>query len=783
MEEYPDKGSDGTHGRWVTEIELYEKEADAWTKRSKKIVKRYKDERASKDDTSNTRRYNILYSNIQTLLPAYFSRSPKPDIERRFKDRDDIGRIAAEVWERATTYFVDNDKFRHSIKQAVMDRLLPGRGVVWMRYIPHMRDLQITGNAEVKAEGEQLTDDVYSESNEIPQEVHFEEVCPDYVYWEDFGHTVARTWEEVRAVWRKVYLTRDELKERFGVEIGEAIPLDYSPRNLSEEKTSDDMKKATIFEIWDKPSKKALWLHRDYPKLLDEVDDPLGLDHFFPCPGPLYPTMTNDSLIPVPDFVQYQDQAKELDDLTARIASILKGVKVAGVYDASAAGVERLLTEGVENRLIPVEQWAVFGEKGGLKGVMDLLPMKDILQTLLGLYEAREKVKQDLYEITGIADIIRGATKASETATAQNLKGQYAALRLDDGQQSVQRFARTMVRITAQIIANHFSIETIKAISGMKLLTMQEKQQIQMQYAPKPQIPGVPPAPPPPPMPEELEEQMLNPTWEEVGALLKDNAMRCFRIDIETDSTLKADQEANKQASVEFLQAAGAYIAQAAPIAQQTPALQPLLMEMLMFGVRAFPVGKNLETTFEVAKQKLQKAQEIAEQQPPKPDPEMEKLKVQQQNDQMRIEADKQADAARLQADKEKSMAQLAADAEKTKLETAADLMKHDRTLAAQRDMSAKDAEAKAKPQVVLNADSAVGDIAITLKQMAQESSQALASSMELSTQALQQAISGINKAQDETSQMLAMMMQTLQAPKDITLDNGRTATVTPRVN
>lgn len=777
MEETAPKESDGEHGRWVTEIELYEKEADAWTKRSKKIVKRYKDERASKDDTSNTRRYNILYSNIQTLLPAYFSRSPKPDIERRFKDKDDTGRIAAEVWERATTYFVDNDKFRHSIKQAVMDRLLPGRGVVWMRYIPHMRDLQVTGNAEVKDEGEQLTDDIYSESKPA-QEVHFEEVCPDYVYWEDFGHTVARTWEEVRAPWRKVYQDRKELIARFGKEKGEAIPLDYSPRNLSEEKTSDDMKKATIYEIWDKPSKTVIWLHRDYPEILDQVDDPLGLDGFFPCPGPLYPTMTNDSLIPVPDFVQYQDQAKELDDLTARIASILKGVKVAGVYDASAAGVERLLTEGVENRLIPVEQWAVFGDKGGLKGVMDLLPMADILQTLLGLYEAREKVKQDLYEITGIADIIRGATKASETATAQNLKGQYAALRLDDGQQSVQRFARTMVRITAQIIANHFSIETIKAISGMKLLTEQEKQMIQMQYAPKPQIPGMPPAPPPPPMPEELEEQMVNPTWEQVGALLKDNAMRCFRIDIETDSTLKADQEANKQASVEFLQAAGAYIAQAAPIAQQTPALQPLLMEMLMFGVRAFPVGKNLETTFEIAKQKLQKAQEIAEQSPPKPDPEMEKINAQKQTDQMRIDADKQSDAARVGADQQSAAAKLASDerialaeiSSKEKLSQYEIDRKHEQKLnetAANNETKKQVADMASKPgtTIQLDAKEAMGQAAVAIEQMAGEMAKNNQSNNEILTKLL------------ET--MIAVSM----APKDITLDNGRKATSQIRAN
>lgn len=764
MDETPTKEPDGQHGRWCSEIEIYEKEFDKWVKRGRKIVKRYKDERSNNnDDTANGRRYNILYSNLQTLLPAYFSRNPKPDIERRFKDKDDVGRITAEVWERATTYFVDTDRYRHAIKQAVTDRLLPGRGVVWMRYVPHMKDLQISGNADVQAEGEQVTEDEYKPV----QEVAFEEVCPDYVYWEDFGHNVARNWEEVWLVWRKAYLGRVKLVKRFGKELGNKIPLDYSPKNLNEEKISDDMKKATIYEMWNKDTGKVFWLHKDYSQLLDEVDDPLQLEGFFPCPGPLYPTLTNDSLIPVPDYAQYQDQAKELDDLTARIAAILKGVKVAGVYDASAAGVERLLTEGVQNQLIAIEQWAVFGEKGGLKGVMDLLPMKDILETLLGLYEAREKVKQDLYEITGIADIIRGATKASETATAQNLKGQYAALRLDDGQQSVQRFARTLVRQTAQIIANHFSIDTIKAISGMQLFTEAEKQQIQMQYAPKPQMPGMPPQPAPPPMPEEIEERMANPSWEQVGQLLKDNAMRAFRIDIETDSTLKADQEANKQASVEFLQAAGEYIAQAAPIAQQTPALQPLLMEMLMFGVRAFPIGKNLETTFEIAKQKLQKAQEQAESQPPKPTPEEQKLAA----DLKESAADRQNDMLKhqdtMQAENQKAQNDFQLEKYKIDQGNSLELQKHKITTSTNKEIASKPAA---------NIQFDTGD---ELKAVS-ETIQQIAGGMAAAQQRDRQALEMMGQKMDATLQALTAVIQQMNNPKPriVKLDNGRTATV-----
>lgn len=608
----------GEHARWATEITLYEKETEQWTTRAKKILKRYKDERKPED---LQRRFNILWSNIQTLAPALYAKNPKPDIERRFKDKDDVGRFASQVLERATSYFVNTDVFGACMKQAVMDRLLPGRGTAWVRYVPHFKDAAVQGSEEVKGEGAQLTDDA---EDEIPQEIDYEEVCPDYVHWEDFGHTIGRTWEEVRAVWRRVYLTRAELKERFGDELGAKVPLDYSPKSLSDENKQEAFKKAVIYEIWDKDNEKAIWLHKTFPEILDTRDDPLHLPDFFPCPRPMYPRLANDSLIPVPDYTQYQDQAQELDDLTARIAAITKALKVAGVYDASAQGVQRLLNEGTQNELIPVDQWAVHAENGGLKGVMDFLPIEAIMKALLGLYEARDKVKQDLYEISGIADIIRGATNPDETATAQKIKGQFATIRLDDMQSDVQRFAREMVRLTAQIIAEHFSLETIKQISGVHLMTAQEKEEFQQQQAmqaqqaaaqqtPPPQ-PGQPPQPPPapPPIPEEMQELLSNPTWEDVEALLRNDAMRCFRIDIETDSTIKMDEDAERDARIQLITAVAGFLQQSAAT---PPELHPFLMQMLMFGIRGFKIGKELESTFEVALKKM----EDAAAQPPAP--------------------------------------------------------------------------------------------------------------------------------------------------------------------
>lgn len=656
---------DPDHRRLCAEITCYDKEAENWNKRAKKILKRYKDERSPREE--RLARYNILWSNLQTLLPATYSQDPKPRIERRNKDQDDLGRITADVWERTVAYYIDQYGFSSTMRQAVFDRLAPGRGTVWVRYVPHMRDMAVQGNQEVKDEGSQITDDaeIETEQEATPaQEVYYEETCTDYVHWEDFGHNVARTWEEVNIVWRKAYLTREELVERFGEELGKAIPLDYTPRGLSDEKVNEELKKATIYEIWDKQRKEAFWIHITYPKVLDRRSDPLRLKDFFPCPRPLYPHLANDSLIPVPDFVQYQDQAAELDNLTSRINAITKSLKVVGIYDASAEGVQRILAEGVENQLIPVEQYAVLAEKGGLKGVVELLPVKEIAEVLIYLYEAREKVLQDIYQITGIADIVRGSTKANETATAQQIKGQFATLRLDDMQDEVQRFARDVICIMAEIIAEHFSIDTIKKVCGMKLFTQQEKQmkQGELQQA---QMQAQATGQPAPPIPDELQEMLQNPTWEEVEALLRDDAMRGFLIDIETNSTIKMDEESERAARIELLTAAGGFLQQAMQI--NKPELVPLLGQMLLFGVRGFSVGKQLEGAFQLAINKLEKQAEQPQQAQPNPD--MIKVQAEIENNKSKLQLQQQDMQGRMQLEQQKSVVEQQSEERRAALE------------------------------------------------------------------------------------------------------------------
>lgn len=665
----------GLHAKWLAEIDLYEHEAEKWVSRSKKIVKLYKDE---DNNRGQRKRFNVLWSNVETLKPALYARDPNPEVERRHKDRDPVGRAASEILQRCVSYTIACQAFGQIMRQCVEDRLLPARGQVWVRYEPEFD------------EQEQLT---------------YEKAAVDYVYWEDFGHSIARTWDEVPCVWHRSYMSREKLIKRFG-DKGKEIPLDHVPKGLKDEKIGEHVKKACIYEGWDKESGTVWFLSKSYPELIEYGAAPLDLTGGFPCPRPLYGTVTNDSLIPVPDYALYQTQAQELEDLTARIDRLQKGLRLVGCYDSSAPALGQILS-GDENKLIPVENWAKFAEKGGLEGAIVWLPVKEVAETLIALYEAREKAKQDLYEITGIADIIRGNSEPSETATAQQIKGRFAVLRISDSQSDVQRFARDVIRLLSEIIAENFSLETIKQISGYQLLTQEEKTQLQANPQAAQQDP-------------KMAELMEQPTWEEVHALLSNQVLREFRVDVETDSTIRTDEDADRASRSEFLTAAGGFLQQAVAAGEQAPALGPLLGELLMFGVRSFKAGRTMEPAFEAAMKQLQEA---AKQ--PKQDPEMAKIQAQTQLEQQKAQITAGLEREKMQIAAQQEQAVQAAQAQQ---EMARQQVEDER---AERDAQRQAELERFKAQLQVNADlqkaQAERETAIIIERIKAESAERIA--------------------------------------------------------
>ena len=92
----------GTAQYWLLELEMANQEEEEWRKRGKKVIERYRDERNV--DTISVgfdKKFNILWSNTETLKGALFARMAKPDVRRRFPDPNPIARQIARVIERS----------------------------------------------------------------------------------------------------------------------------------------------------------------------------------------------------------------------------------------------------------------------------------------------------------------------------------------------------------------------------------------------------------------------------------------------------------------------------------------------------------------------------------------------------------------------------------------------------------------------------------------------------------------------------------------------------------
>ena len=603
---------------WHDQIEAAQKVFEKWEKRGHKIIKRYRDER---DAVEMPRvRYNILWSNIQVLFPALYGRQAKPEVSRRYMDQDPVGRLASTMLERVmeyeTTQFGDFDQ---AMRGAVEDRLLPGRGTAWIRYEPVIVNEQpevSEGAVEVEEPGEAQ---IYNTQEEPTERIDAAHSPIDYVYWTDFLHSPARTWDEVWWVSRAVYMTKDEGIERFG-DVFKNVGLDSSntdmdAKNPMTAKNTYD-KKAKVFEIWNKRTGKVCWIAKGYPQALDERDDPLELEEFFPCPRPLMATTTTGTMIPVPDYAEYEDQAQELDNLTQRIYLLTKACKAVGVFNAEFKELGRLFTEGVDNKLFPVTAWAAMSEKGGLKGAIDMMDTSTIIITLRELYAAREQVKQAIYEIMGISDILRGASKAQETLGAQQLKANFGSLRMRSSQGDVARFASDIFKLKAQVICKFYPPELIVQMSGV-MDTDDGK-----------------------------DPQLLQAAIQ----MLSNSTIRDFHIAVEADSLAQIDEQAEKQGAQEAIQAIGLFLREAIPMISQAPETLPMASEMLLFLVRRFRAGRGLESAVERAMKALEEKAAMAKQQPAGPPPEMLQLQADQQAEQMKMQAQAQTEQMKMQA-------------------------------------------------------------------------------------------------------------------------------------
>lgn len=558
--------------RWLREISLASAHEDKWRKRADKVLKRYRDEETGGDEETRTPKFNILYANVEVLRGVIYQRTPTPDVRRRFIDKDPVGREAAQALQRALSFCVDAYDFDGVMAGVVEDYLLPGRGLAKVRYVPTFAPM-------IGADGQPVMD----ESGQPMQQVVSELVESDYVEWDMVRISPAKRWSKVRWVAFGELMTRDELVKQFGDDLGKRCTLDWSPKDKENE---DEMfKRALVWTIWDKTSRKVHVVSKGMPEQrLAVKDDPLNLQGFFPCPEPVYAVRTTGTMVPIPEYTQYQDQALELDRLTARIDSLVDALRRRGLYNGNYPEIQKL-ANAADNEFIAVEKWSELVEKGIESAVWEA-PIEVLAKVVMQLMQQRESVKQIIYEVTGLADVVRGVSQASETLGAQELKARYANSRTGPRQKAIQVHARDLYRLKAEIIAEKFSAQTLAQITGFDLaMNDTEKQALATEFKAAQQT--SPSAKPP--------KKLQKPTWEQVLKILRDDKLRGFRVDIETDSTVQPDAIEEQKNRIELLTAITQFVQGVAPAVQSGAVPMDLAKEMLSFGVRAFKVSPQLE--------------------------------------------------------------------------------------------------------------------------------------------------------------------------------------------
>jgi len=612
MENENNADEKGTATAWINKIKDSRQAFAEWNKRCDRIAERYAQAKMGK---TTQREFKIFWSNIEVLKPSLYARSPVPVVVPRFKDLKELPRQASEVLERSLVTNFELQDMDYTMKLLRDDFLLFARATPWLRYV---------------AQGGE--DNAASEESQVK---FSESVTFDHVGRMDFLHDPARKWSEVGWVAKRAYLERKAFSKRFPDAVGKGVRSMKLEDALGQKHGSP---KVAVWEIWDKMTKKVIWIAENHADILDQKDPHLDLEGFFPCPRPIYGTLPEKSLVPVPDFVYYKDQVEEVNELTARISKLSEALKLKGFYAGGEGTLKAAIEKAVSMQtndaiLVPVSNMAALGNKG-LKDSIVWLPFVEVAGILKELIGLRKVLIQDIYEITGISDIVRGATDPNETASAQKIKAQWGSVRIRERQGEIARLARDGSRIMAEIMAENFQAETFMSMSQVDLQTdaaiaqqiqqvqngaaqqlaqVPEEQRAQMQQQFGPQVQA------------HVQKLQQTITIEKVMQLFSDQKTRTFTIEIETDSTIQPDEDGEKQRRTEFLTAIGAFVAQILPMVQQVPQTAHFAAEALRFAAGGFRAGRQLEGVIdEMADQLKQMAKQATEQQgkPPEPTPE-----------------------------------------------------------------------------------------------------------------------------------------------------------------
>jgi hypothetical protein len=608
---------------WLREIQAAKKRDKDYRKEGLRILEIYAGEKA------DTIPFNILFSNTETLLPALYSAVPRPVVDRRFKDGDPLGKAAATAGQRVLEFLLDTnvdgyETYDEAMRAATLDGLLPGRGVTCVKYDAEIGQLPTQSVDDSAPASEDAKPGVEKEGaapgeKEPTPYKKSELVCCDARSWNRVLFGYAKKWSKVPWIAFEENIDQEEATRLFGDVVAKQLKYIANNEDEDEEKKADrdkrdrgETKSCTVYQIWDKDGgKKIRYVAEQFKEgFLKVEDDPLELTGFYNCPKPIQFIEKSNDLSPVAPYVLYENQAKELNKISKRINRIVEAIKARGVYDTELGEDIANIMKADDNELMPADKNASLSAEKGLGNAIWFMPIEQLTNVLRELYVARENCKQIIFEIMGVADIMRGESQASETLGAQQIKQTWGSLRLKRQQKEVQRYARDLLRLMLEIAATKFSEETWAKMTGLPYLTQQQFAQAQsIAQAAQQQIQAMPPQvdpqtqqPVPNPQAQQAQQQLQQaqqelqkPQWSQVLAMLKDDIQRSYRIDIETNSTVEPEAVEDQKNIADVMNALGQYLNGIGPLVQKGVMPFQAAQAMMLAIVRRFRFGAEIE--------------------------------------------------------------------------------------------------------------------------------------------------------------------------------------------
>lgn len=490
---------------WHNQIEAADEREKKWRQVADEIVSRYLDERDKYETASGCeRRINIFWSNTEVLKANLFAQLGQPDVRRAFPqpgEKNKIARTAALVIERNLVACNNLYDPEIEIEDGITDMLTAGRGQCWLDYDPTIG-----------------TDE------DGKEKITYQEAKFCHVPWDDFRHGAAKKWSDVPWVARKLLYTKSDVTEMWPqwnrpnsdpeAKAETQVPCNYTlveGKDRDADQGGDDFKRAVIYEIWHKKSKKRIYVAKDFQWVLEEQDDPYKLRNFFPCPKPLYSVKSPSRLVPRPEYLQYKDQAEELDRVNTRVWKLLESLKYRGFRYAGLDSEDTLGSLGDldDGEFRALKNYQTLAQGGGLKSAFDVMDLQPIVIAIQAAAERGVQLIQSIYEITGISDVVRGSSDPNETATAQSLKARFGSQRLQKRQKEVQRFVKELYQLKGELIAEHFQREQLASASGILLPTEAERQQARQMLAMVEQMKAAQQQQPSPQGPQNMGEQEM----------------------------------------------------------------------------------------------------------------------------------------------------------------------------------------------------------------------------------------------------------------------------------